>query len=652
MISVQALAKTYGFGAKKVVAVRGIDLDVRRGEIFGLVGPDGAGKTTTMQMLCGILIPTRGQATVAGIDVIKNPTGLGGLIGYMSEGFTLYSSLSVRENLDFFADLYRVPLEEREQRIGDLLRFTHLDHATERRAEHLSGGMKKKLALACALTYSPQVLFLDEPTTGVDPVSRRDFWLLLNDFLEQGITVFVSTPYMDEAERFHRVALIHKGEIIACDTPAVLRSSLDGEMLDLLARPQREALNHLRIHPRASHVQVFGERLHLLIADSKDDLPTLKTELSEHNIQILDVRHATPSLEDVFIARLEEQTPPALAPGASVDRGPQTIDNGPSSIVKRSTADIAVSVSDLTKKFGDFTAVDQVSFRVKEGEIFGFLGPNGSGKTTTIRMLCGLLSPTSGTGTVAGRDILTQQTAIKPEIGYMSQKFSLYSDLTVEENLDFYAGVYGLRNSRLESRKRWALEMAGLTGRERVLTRDLSGGWKQRLALGCAVLHEPSVLFLDEPTSGVDPISRRTFWDLIYGLSARGVTIFVTTHYMDEAEHCNTLGLIYNGRLIAHGSPASLRSNMRAGEMLEIACPEPLRALQRVKDMDGVLGAGLFGDRVHVLVEDAARLTHDIQSVLAAEAQPAQHISPIPFSLEDLFVAFIEMEESRINHVQ
>jgi ABC-2 type transport system ATP-binding protein len=643
MISVQALAKTYGFGAKKVEAVRGIDLDVRRGEIFGLVGPDGAGKTTTMQMLCGILIPTRGQAAVAGIDVIKNPNGLGGLIGYMSEGFTLYSSLSVRENLDFFADLYRVPLEEREQRIGDLLRFTHLDHATERRAEHLSGGMKKKLALACALTYSPQVLFLDEPTTGVDPVSRRDFWLLLNDFLEQGITVFVSTPYMDEAERFHRVALMHKGEIIACDTPSVLRSSLGGEMLDLLARPQREALSRLRIHPRASHVQVFGERLHLLVANSQDDLPALQDDLGKQNVQISDVRQVTASLEDVFIARLEEKT---------MENGPQTVVDDFPSTVDGPSSDFAVSVSDLTKTFGNFTAVDRVSFRVKEGEIFGFLGPNGSGKTTTIRMLCGLLPPTSGAGTVAGRDILTQQIAIKPEIGYMSQRFSLYSDLTVEENIDFYGGVYGLRNSGLAARKRWALEMAGLTGRERALTRDLSGGWKQRLALGCAILHEPSVLFLDEPTSGVDPISRRTFWDLIYGLSARGVTIFVTTHYMDEAEHCNTLGLIYNGRLIAHGSPASLRSNMRAGEMLEIACPEPLRALRRVKEMDGVLGAGLFGDRVHVLVEDAARLTRDILSVLAAEAQPAQHISPIPFSLEDLFVTFIEMEESRINHVQ
>ena len=638
MISVQGLAKTYGFGPRKVEAVRGVDFEVRRGEIFGLVGPDGAGKTTAMQILCGILTPTRGEATVAGVDVIQNPSGLGGRIGYMSEGFTLYGSLSVRENLDFFADLYRVPPVEREQRIDELLLFTHLEHAAERRAEHLSGGMKKKLALACALIYSPQVLFLDEPTTGVDPVSRRDFWLLLNDFLEQGITVFVSTPYMDEAERFHRVALMHKGEIVACDSPAALRSSLNGEMLDLVAQPQREALSRLQVHPRASHVQVFGERLHLLVTKADDDLPALQDDLSKHNIQIADVRHTTPSLEDVFVNMLEKQI---------IDNRPKTIEVDTSSGVHGLPSAIAVNVSELTKKFGDFTAVDRISFRVKEGEIFGFLGPNGSGKTTTIRMLCGLLPPTSGAGTVVGRDILIQQSSIKPEIGYMSQKFSLYNDLTVEENLDFYGGVYGLRNSQLGRRKRWALEMAGLTGREHVLTRDLSGGWKQRLALGCAILHEPSVLFLDEPTSGVDPISRRTFWDLIYNLSSRGVTIFVTTHYMDEAEHCNTLGLIYNGRLIAHGSPAILRSNMRAGQMLEVACPNSLRALRQVKEMDGVLGAGLFGDRVHVLVEDTDRLTRDIESALASEAHPARQITPIPFSLEDLFVTFIEMEESR-----
>ncbi|NJC96624.1 MAG: ABC transporter ATP-binding protein [Anaerolineae bacterium] len=578
------------------------------------------------------------------MDVLYFPDGLGGRIGYMSEGFTLYGSLSVRENLDFFADLYKVPESEREKRIGDLLRFTRLEKAGKRRAENLSGGMKKKLALACALTYSPQVLFLDEPTTGVDPVSRRDFWLLLNDFLEQGITVFVSTPYMDEAERFHRVAFMHQGRITACDAPAALRSSLNGEMLDLLAKPQTEAVQYLRLHPRASHVQVFGERLHVLVENQKQDLPVLTSDLSKQGVHLSDIHNATPSLEDVFVALLEKQI---------MSREQHSIVDDLSSIANRQYANIAVSVSDLTKTFGDFTAVNNISFRVKEGEIFGFLGPNGSGKTTTIRMLCGLLPPTSGTGMVAGRDILTQQSAIKPEIGYMSQKFSLYNDLTVEENLDFYAGVYGLTNSHLTSRKRWALEMAGLSGRERAMTRDLSGGWKQRLALGCSILHEPSILFLDEPTSGVDPISRRAFWDLIFGLSSRGVTIFVTTHYMDEAEHCNTLGLIYNGRMIAQGSPADLRSNMQIGQMLEIISPQPLRALRDVKEMDGVLSAGLFGDRVHVLVEDAKRLTRDIGSALASNGLSSRSITPIPFSLEDLFVTLIETEENRRNnHVQ
>ena len=643
MITTHKLTKTYGRGAKAVAAVRGIDLQVRKGEIFGLVGPDGAGKTTTIQMLCGLLKPLSGQASVAGVDVVKEPNKLGGKIGYMSEGFTLYGSLSVRENLDFFADLYRVPLEEREQRINDLLRFTRLERAANRRAEHLSGGMKKKLALACSLTYSPEVLFLDEPTTGVDPVSRRDFWLLLHDFLKQGITIFVSTPYMDEAERFHRVAFIHKGEIIACDTPENLRNSLPGEMLDLLAEPQREALAGLRTHPAASHVQVFGERLHLLVSDPKQDLPALKKDLSKQGIIFSDVRRTTPSLEDVFVATLEgRETAPRLVIPEASNRTVETAS------AKQNQP--AVCVSALTKRFSDFTAVSNISFDVCEGEIFGFLGPNGSGKTTTIRMLCGLLSPTSGSGMVAGWDILNQQERIKPEVGYMSQKFSLYNDLTVEENLDFYAGVYGLSNSQLVFRKHWALEMAGLSGKERAMTRELSGGWKQRLALGCAILHEPRVLFLDEPTSGVDPISRRAFWDLIYTLSERGVTVFVTTHYMDEAEHCNTLGLIYNGRLIARGSPMELRANMRAGEMLEVTCPQPMHALHSLQGMDGVLGAGLYGDRVHVLVEDTARVGRKIKSAFASEGHPVQSVRSIPFSLEDLFVIFIEMEESRNNH--
>ncbi len=559
----------------------------------------------------------------------------------MSEGFTLYGSLSVRENLDFFADLYRVAPGEREQRIGDLMRFARLERAADRRAEHLSGGMKKKLALACALVYSPQVLFLDEPTTGVDPVSRRDFWLLIHDFQAQGITVFVSTPYMDEAERFHRVALMHRGEIVVCDTPAVLKSGLPGTMLDVLAQPQRPAVAWLRGHARVSHVQVFGDRVHLFVADPAQDVPALQGEAAAAGISLSEVREAQPGLEDVFVALLERRTK---------DERPKTKANDPlTSLAPRPASDmaVAVSVSGLTKRCDGFTAVDNVTFDVQPGEVFGFLGPNGSGKTTTIRMLCGLLPPTAGTGTVNGQDIVRAPERIKPAIGYMSQKFSLYPDLTVGENLDFYTGVYGVPASLRASRKRWALEMAGLLGRERMRTRALSGGWQQRLALGCAILHEPRVLFLDEPASGVDPISRRAFWDLIYELAEQGTTVFVTTHYMDEAEHCNTLGLIYHGRLIALGSPASLRANMRAGEMLEVTCAQPTRGLRVVQAMDGVLGAGLFGDRVHVLVEDASRLAPAIQAACAANGHAPSRIARIPLSLEDLFVVFIEMEEQR-----
>ena len=640
IITARGLAKTYGSRLKQVAAVRGIDLTIRLGEIFGLLGPDGAGKTTAIQMLCGILAPTAGSATVAGVDVVRNPDSLGGKIGYMSEGFSLYGTLSVTENLDFFARLYQVPPNLAAERRERLLRFARLEHARSRRAEHLSGGMKKKLALACALMYDPQVLFLDEPTTGVDPVSRRDFWLLLGDFLDQGLTIVVSTPYLDEAERFHRVALMHQGQIIACDTPAALKANLPGELLDVRAEPQRAAVPRLRSQPGVTHVQVFGERIHMLMDAPDRDLRTLQANIAAEGIQLSDVRRITPGLEDVFVRLLEAQRasndqPLSEATERLAIDAPQTVGQQPNT----------VSIAGLTKRFGDMTAVDNVSFTVRQGEIFGFLGPNGSGKTTTIRMLCGLLAPTAGTGTVAGHDIVRQQRKIKPHIGYMSQKFSLYNDLTVEENLDFYAGIYGVPTSRRTARKQWVLAMAGLIGREHLRICALSGGWKQRLALGCAVLHEPRVLFLDEPTSGVDPISRRAFWDLIYNLSERGVTVFVTTHYLDEAEHCHRLGLIYDGRLIAQGSPASLRADQRVGHLLEIACPAPLRALRILERMDGVLSAGLFGDRVHVLVDDTKRMVATIGAALASDGHAAQRIAPIPFSLEDLFVTLIEREE-------
>lgn len=643
LIAAKGLARTYGRGPTQIEAVRGIDLEVRRGEIFGLVGSDGAGKTTTIQMLCGILAPTAGSAVVAGVDVVRNPDALGGKIGYMSEAFSLYGTLSVEENIDFFARLYQVPQEVAVERKQTLLRVTWLQDARDRRAEYLSGGMKKKLALACALVYSPQVLFLDEPTTGVDPVSRRDFWLLLADFLQQGITVFVSTPYLDEAERFHRVAMMHEGQIIACDTPSALKASLRGDLLDVCAEPQREAVARLRAHPSVSHVQVFGERIHLLIEEAARDLPALEADLEQNGIRLADTRRTTPQLEDVFVARLEGFSARGGTGTQPVEFAPPR--TGPPTVVGERPH--AITISGLTKRFGARLVIDNMSFSVRAGEIFGLLGPNGSGKSTLIRMLCGLLPPTSGTGTVTGYDIVRESQRIKPRIGYMSQKFSLYNDLTVEQNLNFFAGMYSVPSAWRASRVRWVLEMAGLVGREGVLTRDLAGGWKQRLALGSAVLHEPRVLFLDEPTSGVDPVARRAFWDLIYDLVGQGITVVVTTHYLDEAEHCDTLALLYyGGHLIAFGSLAELRAKVRpVGEMLEVACSQPVRALQRTQGLAGVVSAGLFGDRVHVLVEGAARLAPEIRAALVSEGHELYRIEPIPLSLEDIFVVLVELQE-------
>ncbi|MFH1909250.1 MAG: ATP-binding cassette domain-containing protein, partial [Chloroflexota bacterium] len=569
--------------------------------------------------------------------------------GYMSEGFTLYGSLSVRENLDFFADLYNVPSEEREKRIGDLLRFTRLDRAIDRRAEHLSGGMKKKLALACTLIYRPQVLFLDEPTTGVDPVSRQDFWKILYEFLAEGITIFVSTPYMDEAERCHQVALLRRGQIIANNTPASLKNTLDGVAVEMIASPQARAVSALRQIPGVTQVQIFGNRLHLLLRDGQDQAKALPALLEEAEVSVADFRTTTPSLEDVFIARIDDLRDAdalrrPLAPLPKNGDAARLPKSGKTSEV--SSDEFAVRAGGLTRRFGDFTAVDQVSFDVRRGEIFGFLGPNGSGKTTIIRMLCGLLEPTEGTARVAGFDVKRQRVAMNAHIGYMSQKFSLYNDLTVDENIRFYGDVYSLPPARLTGRRAWVLEMAGLTGKEHLLTRDLSGGWKQRLALGCAILHEPKVLFLDEPTSGVDPISRREFWDLIFTLSMQGVTIFITTHYMDEAEHCHDLGLLYQGRLIARGGPAQLRENMKMGSLIEIPVSDPLEALAAINGLPEIIQSSIFGDKLHALVWEADPGVEALERALAPQKLTTGPARPVPISLEDLFTLFIEMEEA------
>jgi ABC-2 type transport system ATP-binding protein len=487
MIVTTGLTKRFG----SLTAVDCLALSIPQGELFGLVGSDGAGKTTTLRMLTGVLDATEGSATVLGC-ACHNLDPVRAEIGYMSQRFGLYPDLTVMENIRFHADIFGVPKGEWSVRAERLLAMSGLTAFIKRRAGALSGGMKQKLGLCCALIHTPKVLFLDEPTNGVDPVSRRDFWRILDTLLNDGVTIVVATAYLDEAERCHRVGLLHHGRLLACDSPLNLK-------------------------------------------------------------QLADPAITNPTLEDVFITVMGEGADTAVRRRPAPDLN---------------SAAPAVILDKLTRRFGDFTAVNGISLTVPKGEIFGFLGPNGAGKSTTIRMLCGILEPTEGGGQVAGFYLTTQAEKIKENIGYMSQKFSLYEDLTVEENIAFYGGIYRLPAKQLVQRSDWVIEMAGLSERRRSKAGELSAGWRQRLALGCALLHRPPIIFLDEPTAGVDPLNRRRFWQLIHTLAADGVTVFVTTHYMDEAEYCDRLALIYRGELVAVGSPEELKEKRAKGGLL------------------------------------------------------------------------------------
>lgn len=482
-----------------LTAVDSLTLSVASGELFGLVGSDGAGKTTTLRMLAGVMDPTSGEARILGCPSSRlGPVR--GEIGYMSQRFGLYPDLSVSENIRFYADLFDMSRSDRESRMEELLSFSGMAPFTGRQAGRLSGGMKQKLGLCCALIHTPKLLLLDEPTNGVDPVSRRDFWRILNNLRSQGVTIVVATAYLDEAGRCDRVGLLHRGRLLACDSPSRLTGN------------------------------------------------------------------GAISLDDLVISKIDDQDESPVGtggPGGALRRQRTT---PPHSLVEKGESESpAVFLDRISKRFGDFIAVDGISLTVPKGQIFGFLGPNGAGKSTTIRMLCGILSPTSGNGRVAGFDISGEPERIKENIGYMSQRFSLYEDLTVEENIAFYAGVYRLTADKRRERTEWVIGMAGLAERRKSRAGELSGGWRQRLALGCAILHEPPIVFLDEPTSGVDPLSRRKFWELIYGMADGGVTIFVTTHYMDEAEYCDRLALIYQGKLVAIGTPEELKQGRANG---------------------------------------------------------------------------------------
>lgn len=469
-IEVNNISKHYG----KVKALQNVSFSVEEGEIFGLIGPDGAGKTSMYRILCSLLLPNEGSASVCGYDVVNGMKEVRKRVGYMPGRFSLYQDLTVEENLKFFATLFNTTVEENYDSIKAI--YSQIERFKNRRAGALSGGMKQKLALCCALVHKPQVLFLDEPTTGVDPVSRKEFWEILAHLKERNITIIASTPYIDEVRKCERVGFLSDGILKGIGTP------------DAILDTFKDIFNP----PPIEHKQ-------------RDD-----TEKETENV---------------------------------------------------------IEVEHLVKAFGSFHAVDDISFTVKKGEIFGFLGANGAGKTTAMHMLTGLNQPTSGMGRVVGFDIRTQYEQIKQHIGYMSQKFSLYEDLTVAENIRLFAGIYGMQDDDIRHKTDDLLQRLKFSEHRNSLVSDLPLGWKQKLAFSVSIFHNPGIVFLDEPTGGVDPATRRQFWELIYDAAERGITVFVTTHYMDEAEYCDRISIMVDGKIKALGTPDELKRKLKQPDM-------------------------------------------------------------------------------------
>lgn len=626
-IDVRALTKHYG----EVEAVRGIGFEVHPREIFGLIGPDGAGKTSTFQILAGVMEATSGDANIFG----RPARDMRSQTGYLTQTFSLYPDLTVAENIRYSGDLRRIDPQEILDRGSQYLRMFDMHRFTDRLAGKLSGGMRQKLSLICALVPQPHVLLLDEPTTGVDPVSRREFWDVLAHLASEGLTILVATPYLDEAERCHRIAFMHQGEILSIGTAEELCATLDAKRIELrtpdLRKTERILSAEVGTDKEILDVQRFGDRLDLLVRDPDREQKRVTDELSGAGISIDEMRIDQPTLENTFVAKLR-----ALGQSAQTSEFPARHDHG------NLRGEVAIGATDLIKQFGDFTAVNNVSLQIRNGEVYGLLGANGAGKTTTIRMLCGLLEPTSGDMELAGaRGNLRSQT-VRQRIGYMSQKFSLYDDLTIRENLDFFAGVYGVPDREREEKIRWVLSFSGLEGKQNQITGSLPGGWKQRVAFGAAIMHEPDILFLDEPTSGVDPLARRAFWTMINRLADGGAAILVTTHYLEEAEQCNRLGMMVAGELVAEGTPSGIKAR-QSGHLIQFVVDQPQRAVDLLKQSTQSWRVSLFGKRLHLITEDAPQIA--IRETTKQLEESGLHVLSARedrFSLEDVFISIVE----------
>ena len=624
-INIRGLHKHYG----KTIAIRGLDLQIRRGELFGLIGPDGAGKTTTFNILGGVMEATAGDAKILGLPArdARNYTG------YLTQQFSLYPDLSVDENIYYSAGLRLVPENELEARRTKYLKLMQLDSFRDRLAGRLSGGMKQKLALCCALIAEPQVLLLDEPTTGVDTIARREFWDILAGLTAQNITVLVATPDLDEAERCDRVALIYNGQIQQMGSPSELKGNLGLNRLIIHTSQLIQAEKALIVTGEIVEVSTLGDRIEVLVKDVKSGIAFVRDRLNQNNVQFEEIQPESPTLENVFTTLLRQKgSVPKSLPFPRVKS---------LAISEPAKAKIAISAQNLNRVFGSFHAVVDLNLDIRYGDVYGLLGANGAGKTTAIKMLCGLLPISSGEMSLAGETGNLRSAELRQRIGYMSQKFTLYDDLTILENLQFYSGVYGIPPRQQREKISWVLSISGLEGQEHLLTRQLPGGWKQRVAFGASVIHEPEILFLDEPTSGVDVLARQQFWQLINDFARHGTAILVTTHYMNEAEQCSRMCFMVAGRKVAEGSASEIKA-AQPGQLFELKIGELQGSYDRLRQFLEPWRVSIFGDRLHVVLDHPTAELPQVRSYLQSANLSLTDIQPIPFSLEDAFIGEVQ----------
>jgi len=553
-VDIQRVHKSFRRATGETVrALDDVSFTARRNTLTALVGPDGGGKTTLLRMMAGLVTADDGAARVLGIDAGAEPQAVQRRIGYMPQKFGLYEDLTVQQNLDLYADLHGVERAARREIYPRLLHMTALGRFTGRLAGALSGGMKQKLGLACTLVRLPDLLLLDEPTVGVDPLSRKELWEIVRHLIrDSGLTVVVSTSYLDEAEFCDHAVALHLGKVLAQGKPQDITARAAGRVF-LAAAGDGAAARALqaRLFRHPGVVDAAPQAGRVRIVTHEPQPPRLAGDAAG-----LIYAPATPRFEDGFMLLFR-------AAVGDIRSTAIRLEHGLGGVVGNGADGVAVEVSGLRRRFGDFVAVDDVSFKVRRGEIYGLLGPNGAGKSTTFRMLCGLIPASGGTLRVAGADLRASRAEARARLGYVAQKFSLYGDLSVDENLDFFASAYGLRGARKRERIEWAkaqFELGSLAG---LPSGQLPGGYKQRLAMAAALLHEPEILFLDEATSGADPLARREFWGRITALSEQGVTVIVTTHFMEEAEYCDRIIIMDGGVALAEGSPGEIRARAK-----------------------------------------------------------------------------------------